>query len=637
MKLEATDKRKITLGSLFDGAGGFPLAASRHGIVPVWASEIAEKSIAVTKRHFPDMTHLGDVVGISGASIPPVDIISFGSPCFPAGTLVLAERGYVPIEKLQVGEKVLTHCGRWRKILRTGNTVSETVVLKGFGHFGLETTPEHPIYSISRNKIWNNERQSYETFFGVPEWTDAANMKGKMWGSVVEVEALPVPHIEKLNCRCNEPPKMDVDFWWMVGQWLANGWIRDGQRSGRPVGETWGQLFICCAYGKANETLNRLRNVSGLKWVKIAERTVMKFRTNNKSLVRWMNEHFGKKAHGKRIPSWVLTLPQEYRQALVEGYLADGWLNGASSQWSITSVSKQLALGVKAILATLGKAVALYHIPKPKNHVIEGRVVNQRDLYMLRYYDEKKTPSCIESDKYIWGTVKNVSSTGETKRVYNLEVDEDNSYVVENIIVHNCQDFSIAGKRAGMKRCTNESCKEVEIGLNEKQCPMCGAPVEATRSGLFGEAIRIIDEMREASDGKYPQWAVFENVPRTLSSGRPKGSDFQAIIEAFTKARVPMPQSGRWADAGLVGGFGVTVAWRMYDAAGWGIPQRRKRLFLVASYGEICPSEILFIENGMFGDIEPSREKGAASAFSLGEGVASADQRQLSLADILRG
>jgi DNA (cytosine-5)-methyltransferase 1 len=74
-------KNELTLGSLFDGIGGFPLAAVREGIKPVWASEIMEAPISITKRHFPDMRHLGDITKLCGADIEPVDIISFGSPC----------------------------------------------------------------------------------------------------------------------------------------------------------------------------------------------------------------------------------------------------------------------------------------------------------------------------------------------------------------------------------------------------------------------------------------------------------------------------------------------------------------------------------------------------------------------------
>ena len=71
----------MTLGSLFDGIGGFPLAASRYGITPVWASEIEAFPIEVTKHHFPDMVHFGDITKLDGAKLPPVDIICGGSPC----------------------------------------------------------------------------------------------------------------------------------------------------------------------------------------------------------------------------------------------------------------------------------------------------------------------------------------------------------------------------------------------------------------------------------------------------------------------------------------------------------------------------------------------------------------------------
>ena len=71
----------IKLGSLFDGIGVFPLAAVRCGIIPVWASEIEKAPISITKRHFPDMAHLGDITHMDGGAIPPVHVLTFGSPC----------------------------------------------------------------------------------------------------------------------------------------------------------------------------------------------------------------------------------------------------------------------------------------------------------------------------------------------------------------------------------------------------------------------------------------------------------------------------------------------------------------------------------------------------------------------------
>jgi DNA (cytosine-5)-methyltransferase 1 len=148
-----------------------------------------------------------------------------------------------------------------------------------------------------------------------------------------------------------------------------------------------------------------------------------------------------------------------------------------------------------------------------------------------------------------------------------------------------CQDLSVAGRRAGL----------------------LGA-----RSGLFTEAIRIIDEMREKTNGRYPSYAVWENVPGALSSTG--GRDFQAVLEAFAKTEIPVPLSGRWAGAGMVRGDGVDIAWRVFNACLWGVPQRRRRIFLVADFGGRRAGEILFVEAGLRGHPAPGGQarKGAA-------------------------
>lgn len=128
-----------------------------------------------------------------------------------------------------------------------------------------------------------------------------------------------------------------------------------------------------------------------------------------------------------------------------------------------------------------------------------------------------------------------------------------------------CQDLSVAGKRAGL---------------------------DGARSGLFTEAIRIIYEMREATHGVYPTFLVWENVPGAFSSQN--GRDFQTVLGEITKTDIPMPASGRWANAGVVRSSGVCVAWRVLDAQYWGVPQRRKRIYLIGSFGDRSAEQILF-------------------------------------------
>lgn len=162
-----------------------------------------------------------------------------------------------------------------------------------------------------------------------------------------------------------------------------------------------------------------------------------------------------------------------------------------------------------------------------------------------------------------------------------------------------CQDLSVAGKQAGIH--------------------------EGARSSLFFEAIRIIREMREKDiadgrTGKFirPRFAVWENVPNAFSIN--KGADFQAVLQAFCNIRggpshiVPLSPKGKWLPAGNIVGNGFSIAWRVLDAAGWGVPQRRKRIFLVADFAGERAAEILFDENRLHGHSSPGGETGKGTS-----------------------
>ena len=142
-----------------------------------------------------------------------------------------------------------------------------------------------------------------------------------------------------------------------------------------------------------------------------------------------------------------------------------------------------------------------------------------------------------------------------------------------------CQDLSVAGAQKGIH--------------------------DGTRSSLFFEAVRIIKEMREhdRATGRTgidvrPRFAVWENVPGAFSSN--KGADFQAVLEALCKvkdpnATVPMPKGNKWLPAGCIVGNGYSIAWRVLDAQYYGVPQRRKRVYLIADFGSERAGEIQFV------------------------------------------
>ena len=161
-----------------------------------------------------------------------------------------------------------------------------------------------------------------------------------------------------------------------------------------------------------------------------------------------------------------------------------------------------------------------------------------------------------------------------------------------------CQDLSVAGNQKGLK---------------------------GERSGLFFESVRVVREMRAATGGRFPSFYVWENVPGAFSSN--KGRDFLAVIEALTEAAVPMPASGKWASAGMVRSGRCDIAWRVLDAQYWGVPQRRKRIFLVADFRAIPERrpEVLFISKSLQGDSEESREKGEGTSCTASKCFAISD------------
>lgn len=148
-----------------------------------------------------------------------------------------------------------------------------------------------------------------------------------------------------------------------------------------------------------------------------------------------------------------------------------------------------------------------------------------------------------------------------------------------------CVDLSVAGKRAGLKHESN-------------------GDDETTRSGLFMEAIRIIKEMRGATNGVYPRFAVWENVVGAFSSN--KGEDFRTVLEELIKiveptAAMPAVPKNGWPYADSYCGDGWSLAYRTFDAQYWGVPQRRRRIYLVADFGGECAAEILFEREGLSG------------------------------------
>lgn len=176
-----------------------------------------------------------------------------------------------------------------------------------------------------------------------------------------------------------------------------------------------------------------------------------------------------------------------------------------------------------------------------------------------------------------------------------------------------CQDLSVAGKRAGL----------------------AGA-----RSGLFMEQVRVVKEMREhdrqigrTGDMVRPRFLVWENVPGAFSSNFKDGfGDFGAVLEEIVRIAEPtfslprLEDKQKWTKAGAIDGDGWSVAWRTHDAQYWGVPQRRRRISVVADFGGQCAGEILFERESVSGDFEPGEQTRKEAAGDFGNGAAVNDR-----------
>ncbi len=319
----------------------------------------------------------------------------------------------------------------------------------------------------------------------------------------------------------------------------------------------------------------------------------------------------GKRTINKTIPQFVMDLPKVLLQKVLEGYIDSSDTNDTSLMVQKSTVSKRLVLQLQEAFA---KAYCVYakvqYLKRPPCHTVCGRTVNQHNTYWVICKKTQKYTTYKVIDDMLWIPVRKLQEEHMATTVYNMQVAEDNSYTANNFAVHNCQDLSIAGKRAGLS---------------------------GERSGLFMEQVRLIREMREyekasgrTGESVRPRFMVWENVLGALSSN--KGEDFRVVLEETAKiadetASIPRPPKDKWTNSGCIMGDGWSIAWRIFDAQFWGVPQRRRRIALVADFGGQCAPDILFERESMSRDSAEGGKEGQGPSGGIETGAYSSGAR----------
>jgi DNA (cytosine-5)-methyltransferase 3A len=349
--------------------------------------------------------------------------------------MILSENGYVPIEKIAVGDLVLTHAGNLKKVTAVGSNISDTVALYG-RYCGLECTPGHPIYTDD------------------DDWIDAQHMQGKMWGTPSSISCkLNIPEdnfkIKKYANHLNDFPDMESsDTWYYIGRWLGDGYTRNTQRCGRSNGQTYGSIFLCDSNDKAQEIIDCTKKVFGGGY-SYKEGSVTKVRVQNIRFCEYIEKHFGTGALNKSVPLWCISLPADCRKSLLMGYAdSDGHyekLKNGKDRFQVCSASKKLILSIRFIAESLGYYTSIFRA-KTHDSCINGRVIksNVEYNYILSVSDYSRYKDFNRKNMHTFYRVKKVVEGNKNVCVYNLSVADDESYIADSIVVHNCTHWSIA-------------------------------------------------------------------------------------------------------------------------------------------------------------------------------------------------
>lgn len=459
-------------------------------------------------------------------------IMTYSFPCFTADSLVLTDRGYKKIIDIQKGDYVLTHDNTYQKVVNTfDNGVHPLLKIRTMGTDEIKCTPNHKFLVRTRkrkfaeHKIVRTFSESYwkpacalskDDYLGI-----AINQKSIVpkWNGVDFVwrDGRKTRHKNELNNLMSY-----ADFWWIIGRYIGDGWCR-----------TQGGIIICCAH----EEIEEITSVVGkyFKYSIDTKSTVTKVHIALKELSAFV-EQFGKGALGKHLTNTILDLPRKLLKAFLDGYMsADGCKKGNLNK--AISISRELIYGLAQCVAKVYMMpYRIYYTKRPAKYQIQGRTVNQHDTYQLVWKDDVcKQDKAFYEDGHIWYPIKEITEIAP-ENVYDIEVEKNHSFTVQNIMVHNCQDLSNAGLQKGMTRDSG------------------------TRSGLLWEVERLLTETAEL-----PQVLVMENVPQVI--GAKNIGDFGEWVAVLDK-------------------LGYHSKWQVINATDYNVPQNRPRCFMVSVLGD---------------------------------------------------
>lgn len=481
--------------SLFDGMSCGQIALEKVGakVDTYYASEIQPQSIQITQKNYPNTVQLGDITKLSTQDLDElgeIDLLIGGSPCFVAGTLITTKEGYKNIEDIEIGDEVLTHTNSFKKVVEPMVNQAEGIYNIRIQGSPINTvTGEHPYYVREMYRTYKKEegKRKNRRNWTEPKWVKAKDLD-------------PKKHFVGFaeNQLEENPYGITETEAWLIGRYVADGYLRTGKRSGKGrEGQYNNQVIFCIGKHKLNDFKEQAGEEYYIGYAE--DRTVFKGRLINKRMTELCLKA-GRGSENKVVPDFILNLPKELLEMFLNGYLSgDGYEN--SKEIRAVSISQKLIFGLGQVVQKVyNTPYSIYYHEPAKTKVIEGRTVNQKPQWSIAFSKaRKKQNKAVYIEGMLWKPIKKVEYDKDfCGEVYNFEVEEDNSYVANNVTVHNCQNLS----------------RTVINDIKHNQ------GLKGAKSSLFYEYLRVLEYVK-------PKYFLLENVESM------KSEDKDIITEAL--------------------------------------------------------------------------------------------------------
>lgn len=342
------------------------------------------------------------------------DLAVLFPPCFGGDTLITTINGPKPIQEIMVGDFVLTHNGRYRRVITTMNKISNHYrVLKSSNNIETITTDNHPFFVRRRLR----RKDSDPSFINCSE-LDKSHFTGSIFAT------------ENIDCKYTD------ETLFLMGRYVADGHLRKC----RYHGTGYEDMALSIGYDKFDFFKSR---VTETKYSTSKERTVMKVHFCNRDFCQ-LFEQFGKGASNKTIPQWVVDLPQDRLKHFLEGYISgDGSIS--KNRLGCSTISKKLAIQIGNVLSKIYERPYSIFKAKERDIKIEGRNVHCKPLYSIYISITPGHKQNYFQNNSSWGRVLKNERINSEMKVYNLSIDEDNSYIANGVMVHNCTHLAVSG------------------------------------------------------------------------------------------------------------------------------------------------------------------------------------------------